>query len=44
MKADVEANEQKGFFDYKQSYFWFNNTVKNFPPFHFSNETGVVQN
>ena len=24
-----------GYFNYKQSYFWFNNSVKNFPEFVF---------
>ena len=43
MPADVQANEQKDFFHYKQSFFWFNNTVKIFPKFSLDNDTVLAK-
>lgn len=40
--ADVVANPDKQFFDYDQSYFWLNNTVKNFPAFAYDDDTPDV--
>jgi hypothetical protein len=35
-------DEDKNFFNYKQSYFWFNNTVKNFPEFGYDDISPLV--
>ena len=31
------------FFNYKQSYFWYNNTVKNFPQFAYDEENPNIK-
>ena len=41
--GDVVANQIKTFFDYNQSFFWYNNTVKNFPIFAYDVETPDVK-
>ena len=38
---DVEMLNSQ-FFSYKQSYFWFNNSVKNFPQFDFHEDKPYV--
>ena len=30
-EVDMRKVQWSSFFDYKQSFFWYNNTVKNFP-------------
>lgn len=39
LTQDMLAIGNTWFFTFNQSYFWYNNTVKNFPPFQFDNET-----
>ncbi|CDW71828.1 UNKNOWN [Stylonychia lemnae] len=34
-EVDQQQVQWNEFFNYKQSYFWYNNTVKNFPQFHY---------
>ncbi len=40
---DKRLVQWSDFFNYKQSYFWYNNTVKNFPTFAYDEETPEVQ-
>jgi len=42
-EEDKRLVQWSDFFNYKQSYFWYNNTVKNFPTFAYDEETPEVQ-
>ena len=43
-QRDIERVDESGFFNYRQSYFWFNNSVKNFPEFAYDDEQAYVEN
>lgn len=38
LAVDVAREPQDDFFDYKQGFYFFNNTAKQFPAFHFDEE------
>lgn len=39
---DKQYAPSESFYNYDQAYFWFNNTVRNFPPFAFDENTPEV--